>query len=151
MATRAAKSNRFRLAKQQICTNITLFCSFPCNHCTTTKWKMPKFTFCRGCEHKATTFFFFSWTLKNVLENSNLEIIANIWRIRGGICAIKFEAIRLYYLSDVFVFVSCHRHCCLSSLLKNKGGRDGHGEEARRKKEKRRISLLPTPSSVLSC
>ena len=25
--------------------------------------KAPKFTFCRGREHKATTFFFFSWTL----------------------------------------------------------------------------------------
>ena len=35
---RTAKSNRFRLAKQQLCTNITLFSSFLCRHCTTTTW-----------------------------------------------------------------------------------------------------------------
>ena len=32
------KSNRFRLAKQQLCTYITLFCTFLCRHCTTTTW-----------------------------------------------------------------------------------------------------------------
>ena len=50
-------------------------------------------------------------------------------------------------------FRSRRRQCCLSSLLKNKGRSNAHGEEARRKKEKRRIffSLLPTPSSILSC
>ena len=30
------KSNRFRLAKQQLCTCITLFSTFLCRHCTTT-------------------------------------------------------------------------------------------------------------------
>ena len=30
------KINRFRLAKQQLCTCITLFCTFPCRHYTTT-------------------------------------------------------------------------------------------------------------------
>ena len=33
------KSNSFRLAKQQLCTCITLFCTFLCSHCTTTTWK----------------------------------------------------------------------------------------------------------------
>ena len=34
------KSSRFSLAKQQLCTSITLFCTFLCNHCTTTTtWK----------------------------------------------------------------------------------------------------------------
>ena len=56
-------SSRSRLAKQQRCTCITLFCTFPCRHCTTTMWKCLNFTFCRGREHKTTTFFFFSWTL----------------------------------------------------------------------------------------
>ena len=32
-------SNRFRLEKQQLCTCITLFCTFLCRHCTTTTWK----------------------------------------------------------------------------------------------------------------
>ena len=33
------KSNRFRLAKKQLCTCITLLCTFLCRHCTTTTWK----------------------------------------------------------------------------------------------------------------
>ena len=33
------KSNRFTLAKQQLCTCITLFCTFLCRRCTTTTWK----------------------------------------------------------------------------------------------------------------
>ena len=32
------KSNRFKLAKQQLCTCITLFCTFLCRRCTTTTW-----------------------------------------------------------------------------------------------------------------
>ena len=33
------KAKRFRLAKQQLCTCITLFCTFVCRHRTTTTWK----------------------------------------------------------------------------------------------------------------
>ena len=33
------KSNRFRLSKQQLCTCITLFCTFLGRRCTTTTWK----------------------------------------------------------------------------------------------------------------
>ena len=33
------KSNRFRLVKPQVCTCITLFCTFRCRRCTTTPWK----------------------------------------------------------------------------------------------------------------
>ena len=32
------KSNRFKLAKQQLCTCITLFCTFLCRRCATTTW-----------------------------------------------------------------------------------------------------------------
>ena len=32
------KSNWFRLAKQQLCTCIMLFCTFLCRQCTTTTW-----------------------------------------------------------------------------------------------------------------
>ena len=40
MATRTAKCKRFRLAKQQLCTCITLFCTFLSRRCTTTTtWK----------------------------------------------------------------------------------------------------------------
>ena len=37
-ATRTAKSNRFRQANQQLCTCVTLFCTFLCRRCTTTTW-----------------------------------------------------------------------------------------------------------------
>ena len=55
------KTNRFRLAKQQLCTCITFFCTFlsavvPHDY----NVKVPNFTFCRVREHKTTTFFFFS-------------------------------------------------------------------------------------------
>ena len=46
-------------------------------------------------------------------------------------------------------FRSRRRHCCLSSQLKNKGRRDGHGEEARRKKEKRRIFFFSPTYPIL--
>ena len=36
---REKNSNRFRLAKQQLSTCTTLFCTFLCRHCTTTTWK----------------------------------------------------------------------------------------------------------------
>ena len=65
---------------------------------------MANFTFWRGRELKTTTFFFFSWTSIQSFYNSAPENIANIWRIEPhGISAIKFEAARLHFLSDVFV------------------------------------------------
>ena len=46
------------------------------------------------------------------------NISANIWRNkRDGISAIKFEAARIHFLSDVFAAVA--RRCCLSSLISN--------------------------------
>ena len=34
------KTNRFRLVKQQLCTCITLFCTFLCRHCTANIWRI---------------------------------------------------------------------------------------------------------------
>ena len=50
----ALKSNRFRLAKQ-LCTCITLFCTFPLTTLHYYKVKVPNFMF---CEHMTKTFFF---------------------------------------------------------------------------------------------
>ena len=95
------KRNRCRLAKRQLCTYITLFCTFLCRHCTTTTWK------CGEREHKTTTFFFFPGTLE---EN------ANIWRIeRDGISAIKFESSATSLFK--WRYRSRRRRCCLSSLF----------------------------------
>ena len=45
---RGQKSNRFRLAKQQLCTCITLFDTFLCRRCTTTTWKWLNSRFVEG-------------------------------------------------------------------------------------------------------
>ena len=59
------KSNRFWLEKQQLCTCITLFSGYICLPLLHDyNVKLSNFTFCRGREQKTTTFFFFSWTLK---------------------------------------------------------------------------------------
>ena len=55
-ATRTPRSNRFQLAKQQLCSCITLFGTF-LTHCYTTTTS--NFTFCQGQEHKKTTSFLF--------------------------------------------------------------------------------------------
>ena len=53
------KSNRFRSAKQQLCTHITLFVTFFCRRCTCATWNLPNFMFCRGREHKTKALFSF--------------------------------------------------------------------------------------------
>ena len=102
------KSNRCRFAKQQLCTCITLFCTFLCRHCTTTTWKCLISLFCREREHKRTTLFFLFLIFDTVLKNSTPEKLGNlIWQIEwGGISAKKFEAAGIHLLSNVFVAVA---------------------------------------------
>ena len=56
------KSNTFRLAKQELCTCITLFWYISLRSLHDYDLKVPNFTFCGGCEHKPTIFFFVSST-----------------------------------------------------------------------------------------
>ena len=49
----------FRLAKQQLCTCITLFLYISLPSFLDYNVKVPKLTFCRGWEHKTITFFSF--------------------------------------------------------------------------------------------
>ena len=56
------------MAKQQLCTRVTLFCTFLCRRCTTTTWKRPNFTFRRGRQHKTTTYFSFPELWYSLLE-----------------------------------------------------------------------------------
>ena len=56
------KSNRCRFAKQQLCTCITLFCTFLCRHCTTTKWKCLISLFGENENTRERLCFFFSLT-----------------------------------------------------------------------------------------
>jgi len=65
------------------------------------------FMFCRGREHETTTFFFFSWTLMQSFRFQFQKKFVNIWRIkRDGMSAIKFEALRIHFLSEVFLAVA---------------------------------------------
>ena len=104
-ATRTAKSNRFRLAKQHLSTCITLFCSFLwCHYTTYHDVKMPNFTFYRGRERKTTIFFFFLWTYRN---SRFLKISPTFWQIkRVRIRAMKFKTARIHFACNVFAVVA---------------------------------------------
>ena len=91
------KCTRFRLAKQQLCTCIALFCTFLNRLCTTTTWKC---LISRSLEDGN-----FSWTLIQYFR-IQLQLQINLPIRRDGISAIKFEAARIDFLSDVFVAVA---------------------------------------------
>ena len=84
------KSNRLRSVKQQLCTCITLFCTFLCRQCTTTTKKMPNFMFCGRREHQTTTLFFFSWTSMqsfriHATPQNNCQHLTNWWNKRDQV------------------------------------------------------------------
>ena len=74
------KSSWFWLAKQQLCTCITLFCTFLCRHCTTTTWKCLISRFVENVNTKQWLSFSFLQLRYNPLE-FNPRKTANIWRI----------------------------------------------------------------------
>ena len=96
------KSNKFILAKQQLCTCITLFCTFFSCCCTTV-------TCAHFTEQVNTTqkvsFSFSKLTYGPVRFNP--EKISNIWQMKWNwIRWMKFETVRIYFLSEFPV--SCH-------------------------------------------
>ena len=70
MATRTSKSNRFRLAKQQLCTYIMLFCTFLLPSLHDYEVKLPNFTV--PMEDLNTIFFFFFELRYTPLEFNSL-------------------------------------------------------------------------------
>ena len=97
------KSIRVRLAKQQLCTCITLFCPFLCRRCTTTKWKCLISCFVEGV-NEDNDFPAFSFREEGIQSFCQF---ANIWRFeRVGISTIKFEVARIHFLSAIFVDVA---------------------------------------------
>ena len=100
------KSKRFRQGKQQLCTCITLFCTFLCRRCTTTTWKclISRFVEDGNTGQQLSFSFLELWYSPSEL---NSQKIAIIWQTeQDGISAIKFEAARIHFLSDVFVALS---------------------------------------------
>ena len=96
------KSNWFRLAKQQLCTCITPFCTFLCRRCTTTTWKCLISRFDEDVKTRQRLSPSFP-ELCSILQFDSRKFV-NIWRIeRVGKSAIMFEVARIHFLSDVFV------------------------------------------------
>ena len=92
------KRNRYTLAKQQLCTCITLFCTFVCRHCTTTTWNLLISRFLEDVNARKRLSFSSSWTSIQSFGIHLQEKIANFWRIeRDGISVIKFEVIRIHF------------------------------------------------------
>ena len=103
------KSNRFSLANSSSAraSRFFLYISLPSLHDYDVK--IPNFMFYGGREHKTTTFFFFSWTSIQFFRihlQRKLPTFDKLNAIGHGISAIKFEAARLHFLSDVFVAVT---------------------------------------------
>ena len=95
---------RFRQEKKrQLCTCITLFCTFLWRLCTTTTWnylisRLPR----TGTKDNNFLFLFLNFDAD--LQNSTPKKFTNIWRIkRDGISESKSGAAQSHFLSDVFV------------------------------------------------
>ena len=107
------KSNRLRQAKQQLCTCITLFCTFLCRRCTTTTWNCLISRFVEDGNKRQQLSFSFPELWCSPLE-FNSKKIANNWRIkRDGISAIKFGANSLFK----WRFRSSRCRPCVNSLF----------------------------------
>ena len=114
----AQKSSRLRLAKQQFCTCITLFCTFLCCHCTTTTW-IASFHVLSTTWTCDDEFLFLSLNLNTFLNNSTPWKFAYIGKSeRAGIIALKFQRTRSHFLSDVFAAVAVVVSYILNSLIR---------------------------------
>ena len=110
------KSNRFRLAKQQLCTCITLFCTFLCRHCTTTMWNVLIPPFLENVNTRPRLSFSFPELRYSLLEfNSRKKLCQHLtnWTRRNKRYLVWSS------LNSPFKwrFHSHRRLCCLSSLL----------------------------------
>jgi len=86
------KRNRFRLANQQLCTYIKLFCIFLSRHCTTTTWKCLMSRFVENLTTKQGLSLSFPDLRYRVLELNSRNRCRNIWRNkRDEIRVIKFN------------------------------------------------------------
>ena len=92
--------------KQQLCTCISLFCTFLCRFCTTTTWNYLIFLFREDVNKQRHNFNLFL-NLNMVLRNSTPEGFAYIWQSKWvGIIAIKTERTQIHFWSDVFAAVA---------------------------------------------
>ena len=107
--TRTAKkknNKRFRLAKQQPCTSITLYAhSLP--SLRDYDVNLPHLTFFWRTSTQDNDPLLLLLNFDTIVYNPTPDKFANIWRIeRDGINAMKFEPARTHFLTDVFVAVA---------------------------------------------
>ena len=103
-AMKTAKMNSLLLGKQQICTCITLFCTFLSCHCMISTWifaiHVPAL-WSRWTKHKNVLFLFLNFD--KVLCNSTPKNFANIWQIKWNWTgSMKFETVQIHFLRDIF-------------------------------------------------
>ena len=81
MATGTSKAQRVSLAKQQLCTCIALFCSFPRLSCTTTTWNDQILSWHENGNGEALNFTIFVWTrTRSPLISSDLtSLLSGNW------------------------------------------------------------------------
>ena len=98
------KSNRFLLTKQ-ICTCITLFCTFLCRRCSPATWNFPSFPrllYGVGEQNKKKSCLFPLLNVDTVLSDSTRGNFAYICQTKlNWIRSMKFEAVRIHFLSEV--------------------------------------------------
>ena len=107
------------LAKQQLCTCITLFCTFLCRRCTTTTWKC-LISRCVEDVNTRDKDFLFLWDPElrySLLEFNSRKICQHLtnWTSWN-----KHD--KVWSRANFFKwrFRSRHRSCCLRSLLKRR-------------------------------
>ena len=108
------KRNWFRLAKQQLCTCVTLFCTFLCRQCTTTTWKCLILRFVEDVNTRQRLSFSFPELWCSLLEFNSRKICQHLtkwtrWNKREKVWG---SATSLFKWR-----IRCRRRrCCLSSL-----------------------------------
>ena len=97
------KSSRLRLAKQWLCMCLTYFCTFFCHR---PRCKNANFTSVEDMNIRPWPSLSFPELRFSLLEFNSRKIV-NIWRTKQDeISAIWFEAVKLHYLSYIFIAVT---------------------------------------------
>ena len=109
------KSNRFRFAKQQLCTCITLYCTLLCRRCTTTTWDCLISRFVEDLNTRQRLSFPFSEFWYTLLEFNSRKNSPTFHELNE----MEYALLSLKHHEFTFKWRFCSRRCCccLSSLL----------------------------------
>ena len=114
---RQKQKKRVRLAKQQLCTSITLFCTFLCRCCTTTTWKCLIWRFVEDVNTRQRLSFSFPELWYSLLEFKSRKKYQHLtnWTSWNNCDKVWSSATSLFK----WRFRSRRCRCRLSSLLLN--------------------------------